>query len=257
MFRFATGAKTTSSSGKLRGIERQMGLGSFQNVSLADARERATDYRKMVRAGCDPIEHSREAKAQSRIATAQSMPFKTCASRFIAEHEASWRNAKHREQWSATLRTYVYPLLGDVPAAKINTALVLETIKPIWTTKPETAGRVRGGIEMILDWAKIHGYRTGENPARWHGHLEWALPNRAKVRRVKHHPALPYHDAPAFITELRKRNGMAARALEFTILCAARTGAVIGATWGEIDIESRVWTVPSERVRAKITPDRN
>src|ERR1700722_9795602 len=150
VFRFATGAKTTSSSGKLRGVERQMGLGSFQNVSLADARERASDCRKMVRAGCDPIEKTRESKAQLRIATVHSITFKVCASRFIAEHEASWRNAKHREQWSATLKTYVYPLLGEVLVAKVDTALVLETIKPIWATKPETAGRVRGRIEMIL-----------------------------------------------------------------------------------------------------------
>jgi integrase len=252
VFRFATGAKTTSASGKLRGVERQMGLGSFQIVSLADARDRASECRKMVRAGCDPLDQAREAKAQSRLATLRGITFKTCGTKYIAQHEAGWRNAKHREQWAATLDTYVYPVLGELPVAKIDTAIVLEALKPIWTTKPETAGRVRGRIEMILDWAKVHGYRSGENPARWHGHLKLALPNRAKVRRVKHHPALPYQEAPTFIAELRKREGTPARALEFTVLCAARTGAVIGATWDEIDLEHRVWTIPAERVGAKI-----
>jgi integrase len=253
VFRYATGATATSANGKRRNVERRMGLGALHIVSLAAARVRAQECRQILYEGTDPIEIARKTKSASRIASVRDKTFKACATQYIAEHEAEWRNAKHREQWSASLRSYAFPTIGDVLVGDIDTALVLQAIKTIWATKPETAARVRGRIEMVLDWAKVHGYREGENPARWHGHLELALPKRTKVKRVKHHAALPYEKAPAFFAELQMRTGVAARALEFTFLCAARTGAVIGASWDEIDLEKRIWIVPVERIGAKIT----
>ncbi len=168
----------------------------------------------------------------------------------IASHEAAWKNPKHRAQWKATLATYAYPVFGDLSVAAVDTGLVQKVLEPIWSTKPETAGRVRGRIEAVLDWAKVRGYRDGENPARWRGHLDKLLPNRRKVRAVKNHAAMPYPELPAFMAELRERTGVSARALEFAILTAARTSEVIGATWSEIDLKARVWTIPAHRMKA-------
>lgn len=160
------------------------------------------------------------------------------------------KNKKHAGQWQQTLEDYVYPIFGSLPVLAIDTVLVMKAIEPIWTTKPETASRVRGRIESVLDWATARGYRSGENSARWKGHLENLLPKRSKVARVEHHAALPYAELPGFMAELRQQNGIAARALEFAILTAARTGEVIGATWAEIDFEARLWTVPAGRMKA-------
>ena len=169
--------------------------------------------------------------------------------RFIEKNRAGWRNAKHRQQWGKTLETYVYPTLGELPVSAIDAGLVVQVLDPIWTEKPETASRVRGRIEAVLDAATVRGFRQGPNPAQWKGNLAHILPARAKVRKVAHHAALPFDDMPEFLAALRGR-GMAARALEFAILTAARTGEVLGARWGEIDLTAKVWTVPADRMKA-------
>jgi integrase len=232
------------------GKARHMGLGPYSLVTLAEAREKARAARKALLDGLDPLETKAARRAQARLETAKGMTFQQCAERMIASHEAAWKNPKHRQQWRNTLATYAYPALGDLPIAAVDTGLVLKALEPIWATKPETAGRVRGRIEAVLDWAKARGYREGENPARWRGHLDKLLPNRRKVRRVKNHPAMPYADLPVFMAELRNRTSVSARALEFTILTASRTGETIGARWLEIDLKTRTWTVPAARMKA-------
>src|ERR671910_1966431 len=178
------------------------------------------------------------------------MPFKNCAERMMASLQAAWKNPKHKQQWRNTLAAYAYPTFGDLPVGSVDTELVMKAVEPIWGTKPETAGRVRGRIEAVLDWAKARGYREGENPARWRGHLDKLLPNRRKIRRVRNHPAMPYSEMPAFMSELRLRDSMSARALEFTILTAARTAETIGVRWSEIDLTAATWTIPAERMKA-------
>jgi len=172
------------------------------------------------------------------------MTFRQCGEAYIAAHRAGWRNPKHAAQWPSTLQTYVYAVMGELPVQVVDVGLVMKAVEPLWSAKPETASRVRGRIESILDWATARGYRTGDNPARWRGHLENLLPQKSKVRRVEHHAALPYCELAAFMTGLRQQDGVAARALEYAILTAARTGEVIGATWSEIDLEGRLWTIP-------------
>jgi integrase len=232
------------------GRERRMGLGAVHTLTLAEARERARECRKLLLDGHDPIEARRATVAKSRVATATALTFKECAERYITAHEAGWKNKVHRAQWPATLAAYAYPTFGALPVAAIDTGLVLKALEPIWTAKPETAGRVRGRIESVLDWAAARGYRTGENPARWKGHLQKLLPARSKVARVKHHAALPYSDAPAFMADLRARDGVSARALELAILAATRTTETIAARWDEIDLKARTWTIPPERMKA-------
>jgi integrase len=177
------------------------------------------------------------------------MTFDDCSAAYIAAHEAAWRNAKHRQQWTNTLRTYVTPVFGKLPVQSVDVALVLKVIEPMWVTKPETANRVRGRIETVLDWAKARELRTGENPARWRGHLEHMLPAKSKVRKVKHHPALPFNEVGAFMTSLRKRPGVAAAALEFVILNATRTTETLGAAWPEVDLQAKLWIIPGERMK--------
>lgn len=232
------------------GRERQMGLGPLGDVPLSEARDRASAAREMRRAGKDPLVEREALRAESRLAAAKSMSFDDCAKAYIAAHRAGWRNVKHADQWSATIRTYCSPVFGRLPVQLVDVGLVMKAIEPIWPTKPETASRVRGRVERILDWAKVRGYRDGENPARWRGHLDHLLPVRGKVRRVKHHAALPYAELPAFVSALRERDAVAARALEFAILTAARTSEVLGAAWSEIDLDARLWTVPAERMKA-------
>jgi hypothetical protein len=212
---------------------REMGLGSLDTYSLAEARERARECRKLRDVGRDPIEARKASRMAARLDAAKAMTFADCAERYIAAHEAGWKNPKHAAQWPSTLATYANPIIGALPVQAIDTSLVMRVIEPIWTTKPETAGRVRGRIESILDWATTREYRQGENPARWRGHLENLLPARSKVAAVEHHAALPYAELPAFMAELRQQEGVAARALEFAVLAAARTGEVIGAKWAE------------------------
>jgi len=207
----------------LNGRPRWMGVGPLHTIGLAEARNRAAGFRLQRHDAVDPIERRRAERLQARLDAANAVTFKECAARYIASHRAGWRNPKHAAQWQATLATHAEPVIGGLSAQAIDTALVLKVLEPIWTTKPETAGRVRGRIESILDWAKVRGYRAGENPARWRGHLDKLLPPRSKVRRVEHHAALPYAELPGFLASLREQESIAARALEFAILTAART----------------------------------
>jgi integrase len=233
-----------------QGRTRDMGLGAYPEISLATARKLASKCRELTTQGLDPIEQRRADRAAPRVAAAKSFTFDECVRQYIEDHEAGWRNAKHRSQWKNTLSTYASPIFGKLPVAAVNGELVLRALKAIWYSKPETASRVRGRIESVLDWARVHGYRTGENPARWKGNLDLLLPARSKVRRVKHHAALPYVEIGEFMDSLRARSDGAARALEFIILTAARTGEALGATWNEIDFKNRTWTVPAGRVKA-------
>ena len=240
----------------LRGKSRDLGLGpavGTDAVPLAAARDLAAALRLKVKAGVDPLAERLQA-ATAATASAQALKiagitFKAVAEAHIATHSDGWRNAKHRQQWSSTLATYVYPVIGELPVADIRTRHILPILEPIWKVKPETASRVRGRIETILDAAKARGYREGENPARWRGHIAQILPARARLSRG-HHKALPYAELPAFIATLRKREATAALALEFAILTAARSGEVIGATWNDVDLIKAVWTIPANRMKA-------
>lgn len=212
---------------------RDMGLGRLDDVSLANARERAAACRKQHRDGHDPIELRNAEAAERRLKEARATTFDDACEAYISAHETGWRNAKHRQQWRNTLIAYASPIIGDIPVADVDTDLVLHVLQqrvdgpggskiPLWNARSETASRVRGRIEAVLDWAKARGLRTGENPARWRGHVSNLLPKRSKVRRVRHHPALPYADVAAFMKSLQARDGISARALEFTILTAWR-----------------------------------
>ena len=229
----------------LNGRAREMGLGPLALFGLQEARAKAQDARRLRHEGVDPIEHRRTARAQQQLDAAKAVTFQQCAERYIASHRAGWRHAKHVEQWESSLQRLAFPVIGALPVQAINTALVMNVIEAIWDEKPETASRVRGRIESILDWAKARGYRTGENPARWKGHLKNLLPPRSKVRMVEHYAAMPYDQLPALMVELRVQDGIDARALEFTILTAARVSEAVGARWSEISGD--VWTIPAER----------
>jgi integrase len=234
----------------LNGRARWMGMGPLHTVNLAEARKRAGAHRLRRHDGVDPIEARRAERLQARLDAAKTVTFLECAEAYIKSHRAGWRNVKHAAQWQATLTTYTEPIIGALSVQVIDTALVLKVLEPIWTAKPETAGRVRGRIEAILDWAKARGYRAGENPARWRGHLDKLLPARGKVRKVEHHAAMSYAALPGFLMKLRRQEGIAARALEFAILTAARTGETTGAQWSEFDLLDKTWTVPPRRMKA-------
>jgi integrase len=203
----------------------------------------------MLLDGIDPVEDRHAKKVAAKVAAAKTITFASCAEQYQAAHEGQWRNAKHREQFIGSLRTYAFPIFGELPVSVIDTGLVLRALEPLWGSKTETARRVRGRIERVLDWATVRNYRSGDNPARWKGHLSEALPQRTKTS-VPHHPALPYTEVASFMAELRATSGTPARALEFVILTAARSGEVLGAKWAEIDLENRTWTVPAERMKA-------
>ncbi|WP_018263399.1 tyrosine-type recombinase/integrase [Methylobacterium sp. WSM2598] len=244
------GAKSWLFRFTLRGRARAMGLGSASTFSLAEAREKALACRKLCAEGLDPIEVRKVQRQDAAVASARTMTFCQCAEAYIAAHKVGWRNAKHAAQWAATLETYAYPVFGELPVAAVDTGLVMRAVEPIWAKKPETANRVRGRIEAILDWATTRGFRRGENPARWKGHLANLLPKRSRVRKVEHHAALPFAEVPAFLESLKEQSGAAANALAFTILTAARTGETLGATWSEFDLEAGIWTVPAARMKA-------
>ena len=231
------------------GKSREMGLGSLNAVSLAGARLKAAACRGLLADGTDPIAARDAERTQRALEDARAITFDQCAEAFITAHSAAWKNQKHVAQWKATLRTYVSPVCGSLPVQVIDVALVMKVLEPIWTTKPETAARLRGRIESVLNWAKARGYRTGENPALWKGHLSNLLPAHSKIAKVKHHAALPYNQTSQFIAALRRQDGIASLALEFAILTAARTGEIIGARWAEIDLEAKVWTVPASRMK--------
>ncbi|NVJ93337.1 MAG: integrase arm-type DNA-binding domain-containing protein [Methylocystaceae bacterium] len=245
-----SGAKTWIYRFMMEGRRRDMGLGPVHTVSLAEARDEALNCRQLVRQGIDPIEKRKTERLSAKAEAVKTITFKECAENYIKAHEPSWKNAKHIAQWTSTLTTYVYPTFGALPVAEIDTGLIMKVIEPIWATKTETASRIRGRMEAILDWASVRKYRSGENPARWKGHLDHLLPSKSKLQKKKHHSALPYDQISDFISTLRKQNGTSARALEFTILTAARTSEVIEAVWSEIDFENKVWTIPAERMKA-------
>ena len=232
------------------GRARKMGLGPVHTVTLAMAREKATEARRLLLEDIDPIEARKKARQSARFEASKALTFRECAEKYIAARKAGWKNEKHAAQWSATLETYVYPHFGDVPVASVDVGLVLKALEPIWSTKTETASRVRGRIESVLNWAAARNYRNGENPARWRGHLDHLLPARRDVAKVKHHAALPYSEMPAFMAVVRNMDGVSPRALEFAILTAARTGETVGARWSEIDLDAKMWTIPSERMKA-------
>lgn len=234
----------------LNGRRRDMPLGSLDTFTLSDARERARQARQQVADGIDPI----DARAATKAEAAKPKPgrtFEAVAQRFIAANEPGWRNEKHVLQWRSTLATYILPIIGTLDVDEIETSHVLEILSPIWSTKPETASRVRGRIEAILDAAKVQGLRKGENPARWRGHLSALLPAKRKVRRVKHHASLPYPEMPGLWPRLEAADGMSAWALRFAILTATRSGEVRGALWSEIDLDAGLWTIPAERMKAE------
>jgi integrase len=238
IFRFTIGGK-----------QREMGLGPLHTISLAQAREKARDCRALLLEGKDPLEARNAAKLGEALDRARAMTFEQCAAAYIAAHRGSWKSVKHAAQWESTLATYAAPVIGSMPVAAVDTALVVKVLEPIWTAKTETATRLRGRIESILDWATVSKFRIGENPARWRGHLDNLLANPTKVSRVSHHAALPWADVAAFMVDLRGREGIAARAVEFGILTAARSGEVRGATWAEVDLDAALWTVPAERMK--------
>ena len=245
-----TGAKTWLFCFNYQKKPHEMGLGPVHAIPLKLAREKATDCRRMLAEGINPLAVKREERERRILDEARTMTFKACADAYIAAHEAAWRNEKHVAQWRSTIDTYAGPAFGKLPVQDVDVALVMKVIEPLWQTKTETASRLRGRIESVLDWATVRNFRKGENPARWKGHLENLLPKRAKVQKVEHHPALPYKEIGAFMAEVRKQKGMAALALEFAILTAARTGEVIGATWDEVDVEGKTWVVPAGRIKA-------
>jgi integrase len=247
----ASGAKSWIFRYRMNGRKtpRDMGLGSVDTVSLAEAREKATKARNQILDGIDPIETRRAVKRAGTLEAASVIVFKDCAEKYIAAHKAGWRSSKHANQWISSLETYVYPAFGSLSVASIDTGLVLKAIEPIWTIKTVTASRVRGRIESILDWAKARGYRIGENPARWRGHLDKLLPAPNKVKKVKHYEALPYTQVGKFMESLREREGFAAWALEWLILTATRRSETIGAKWDEINFDEKTWTIPADRIK--------
>jgi integrase len=229
---------------------REMGLGGYPGVTLAMAREAAREARDLIRRGIDPIEAAKDARAALMVKPTVGYTFKAAAEAYIAAHEASWKNPKHRDQWTATLKNYAYPVIGKLDVAAIELPHIMRILEPIWVKKTETAKRLRGRMEMVLDWAGARGFRSGPNPARWRGHLDKLLAKPSKVHRITHHRALPIDDISAFMTRLRNTDGAGAKALEFAILTAARSGEVRGATWKEIDLDARVWTISAERMKA-------
>lgn len=229
---------------------RHVGLGSFPTVSLAMAREQARACRIEIMQGKDPLEEKRTKVAKLRAEQAAQITFAKASESYIAAHGDTWKNPKHRAQWASSLKTYADPVMGNLAVRDICQEHVLKTLEPIWKDKNETASRVRGRIESVLDWCTVRGYRSGDNPARWKGHLDKLLPAPSKVKKIKHFAALPFNELPHFMSALRQRKGTAARALEFAILCASRSGEVRGAQWSEIDLDAKVWTVPADRMKA-------
>jgi integrase len=234
----------------LSGKTRDAGLGNYPAISLADARSEAEKLRRQLAEGIDPIAARKAHRAALQAEDARAITFEECAKAYVASHEIGWKNDKHRAQWRSTLKTYVDPVIGELPVKAVDTGHVMQILEPIWKSKPETASRIRGRIEVILSWAKVHGYREGENPARWRGQLDHLLPAKGKVRKVVHHPALPYSDVPAFMKLLREQECFSARALEFLILTLTRTNETLSATWDEVDWNRRLWIISGSRMKA-------
>ena len=246
-----TGAKSWLFRYMVAGKAFGMGLGPTHTVSLAEARQKALDARKLLIDGINPLAAKKQSQIAAALADAKMMTFDQCAKAYVLAHKAGWKNAKHGDQWTNTLNTYASPVFGHLPVAEIDTGLVVKCLAPIWESKTETASRLRGRIESVLGWATTSGYRTGENPARWKDHLQNLLATISKTSRTKNHPSLPWHRIGAFMSALREREGVGARAVEFAILTACRSGEVRGAQWAEFDTTGKVWTIPAERMKAK------
>jgi integrase len=244
-----TGTKSWIFRFKINGRSREMGLGPLSTIGLAEARTKATDCRRLLLEGIDPIQARNATRAVRKFQAAKAMSFSECARSYIKAHTPGWRNERHVGQWTSTIDAFVNPVFGAVPVQDVDVRLVLKVLEPIWHIKTQTASRLRGRIEAILDWASARGFRRGDNPARWRGHLDKLLPAPSKIHSIKHHPALPYGELPIFLQQLRQQPGAAARALEFLILTAARTGEVIGATIDEININEKLWAIPGARMK--------
>jgi integrase len=245
-----TGTKSWVYRYEIDGQERRQGLGSLLDVSLEEARKAASNSRQLRTSGIDPIDHKHQLQESRQLEAAKGMTFKECATSYIDSHKAGWKNSKHESQWRNTLETYAYPSIGSLPIQIVDVGLVMQILEPIWYEKTETASRVRQRIENVLDWAKARGYRTGENPALWRGHLDKLLPKRAKVQKVKHLNAMPYAELPEYFIELRKRETLAAKALAFAILTATRSNEAREARWSEIDVKKGIWIIPEARMKA-------
>jgi integrase len=253
-----TGSKSWIFRFALSGKEREMGLGAVHTVTLHEARAKAKECRLLLLDGKDPLETRKVSKMADALERAKMMTFDQCAAAYIAAHRSSWKNVKHISQWENTLATYASPVIGSLPVAYVDTALVVKVLsqqgkdkRTLWESKTETATRLRGRIESILDWAAVSKFRQGDNPARWKGHLDNLLATLSKSDRTKHHAALPWQEVGAFMAALREQGGVAAKAVEFAILTACRSGEVRGATWAEIDLDAALWTIPAERMKAK------
>jgi len=246
----ASGTRSWILRYKIGGVRRDMGLGSYGDVSLAGAREAARAARAKIAAGVDPIQERKTARSSLIAEMAKALTFSECATKYIETHESSWRNAKHAQQWRSTIESYANPIIGQMLVRDVGLPHVLKVLEPIWHTKTETASRLRGRIESVLDWATVREYRAGPNPAKWKGRLDTLLAEPGKIAKTSHHRALPYGEMPRFMAALRRQEGTGARALEFVILTAARSGEVRGATWGEFDLKVGVWTVPAGRMKA-------
>ncbi len=240
---------------QLNGKRREMGIGSLDTKTAPEARSEASALTALVRSGIDPIDarkqQAADAIAAATASEAHATTFSAAAAEYIQTHQAGWKNEKHAQQWINTIATYADPVIGSKPVGEVSTEDVLRILKPIWTTKTETASRLRSRIELVLSYAKAMKWRQGENVALWRGHLDALLPPAAKVKNVRHHPALPYTRAAGFMAQLRSINGSGARALEFAILTATRSGETRLATWKEIDLAAKLWTIPAERMKAK------
>ena len=245
-----TGARSWVLRTTVGSKRRHMGLGGYPDVPLALAKEKARAAKEKVSQGIDPIAQRVSLASSLKAQQARQKTFSEAARAYIQAHEDAWKNPKHRAQWGSTLETYAYPHIGSLQVKDIDQEHVMKVLEPIWKTKTETANRLRGRIESVLDWAATRKYRSGENPARWKGHLENLLPAPGQIQKVSGHKALPYKPMAQFMADLRTREGVSARALEFAILCASRSGEVRGATWSEISLDKAIWIVPAERMKA-------
>ena len=250
----ASGAKSWIFRFQLNRKRREMGIGTLADKSAIQARSEVATLSTLVRSGVNPIEQRTLDAEQATLAalksSAEATSFRTVAGEYIENHKAGWKNGKHAQQWTNTLTTYAYPTIGDKPVGQVTIEDVLTILEPLWKTKTETATRLRSRIELVMSYAKAKKLREGENPALWRGNLDAILPKPTKLKKIRHHPALPYDQMAAFMKKLRSTGGTGAKALEFAILTAARSGEVRLATWKEIDLEAALWTIPAERMKA-------
>jgi len=250
LLRYSTGQSRSTTSGARYAVRRDMGLGSYPEVSLGEARQRARELKALIRQGIDPLAEKRATVAARAAAEASAITFAEAARRCFDAKAPEFRNDKHREQWIASLERHVFPIIGRLPVSEVGIPHVRKVLEPIWHSHTETATRVRQRVESVLSWATVSGYRHGDNPARWRGNLKEVMPNPSKIAKPEHFPALPWQRLPDFMADLRTREGIGARALEFLILTAARSGEVRSATWDQIDLATRTWTVPGDRMKA-------